>query len=101
GPGPPHPRGDEDGAHHREPARRGDRARRLRGESARARGRGAFRVRRMKRAVAAIAWAVALAAIAADAPEGWLRLKINDKKKPTVYEAQTDGGRPVIHARAQ
>jgi DUF3047 family protein len=55
----------------------------------------------VKRALAAIAWAVALAAVAAGMPEGWQRLKINDKKKPTVYEAQTEGGRPIVHARAQ
>jgi len=55
----------------------------------------------VKRALAAIAWAVALAAVAAGVPEGWQRLKINDKKKPTVYEAQTEGGRPIVHARAQ
>jgi hypothetical protein len=55
----------------------------------------------MKRAVAAFACAVALAASPADAPEGWLPLKINAKKAPTIYRLVDEGGKPVVHARAQ
>jgi len=55
----------------------------------------------MKRAIAALASAAALAAFPASAPEGWLPLKINDKKKPTTYRLLDEGGRPVVHARAE
>ena len=37
----------------------------------------------------------------ADVPEGWRVLKINERKKPTVYRVVDDGGRPVLHARAE
>jgi len=53
------------------------------------------------RAVAAFASAVALAASPAGAPEGWLALKINDKKTPTIYRVVDEGGKPVVHARAR
>ena len=55
----------------------------------------------MKRVIAAAASAAALCALAADAPEGWQVLRINDKKKPTAYSAVTEGGRAAIHARAE
>jgi len=37
---------------------------------------------------------------AADLPQGWEALKINDKKKPTRYFLIEEGGRKVLHARA-
>ena len=40
-------------------------------------------------------------ALAADLPEGWEALKINDKKKPTSYRLLEEGGRKVLHARAE
>jgi hypothetical protein len=44
---------------------------------------------------------MALAAAAASAPEGWLPLKVNDKKKPTRYAKVTEDGRAALHARAE
>ena len=41
------------------------------------------------------------ATAAADLPEGWEALKINDKKKPTRYRLIEEGGRTVLHARAE
>ena len=56
----------------------------------------------MNRLVAALASTVAFTTFSAgEAPEGWQRLKINDKKKLTAYELVTEGGRPVVHARAE
>ena len=55
----------------------------------------------MTRLAAALASAAALAAFPADAPEGWLALSINDKKKPTAYEQVTHDGRRAVHARAE
>jgi hypothetical protein len=55
----------------------------------------------MKRAIAALASAAALAVSPAGAPEGWQPLKINDKKTPTTYRLLDEGGKPVVHARAE
>ena len=55
----------------------------------------------MKRTLAAIAGALAFSALGADAPEGWQQLRINDRKKPTFYEAISEEGRTVVHARAE
>jgi hypothetical protein len=38
---------------------------------------------------------------AAQLPEGWEALKINDKKKPTRYRLVEEGPRKVLHARAE
>jgi hypothetical protein len=38
---------------------------------------------------------------AADLPQGWEALKINEKKKPTAYRLLQEEGRPVLHARAE
>jgi len=42
-----------------------------------------------------------MSTLAADLPEGWQALKINDKKKPTRYLLVQEGGRAVLHARAE
>ena len=55
----------------------------------------------MKHAIAAFACAVALDASPAGAPEGWLPLKINEKKTPTAYRWVDEEGKPVVHARAE
>jgi hypothetical protein len=34
-------------------------------------------------------------------PPGWEEFKINDRKKPTSYFLLREGGRPVLHARAE
>lgn len=51
-------------------------------------------------ALAALASTIAFAALAAEAPEGWIPLKINDKKKPTIYRLVTEDGRAAVHAKA-
>ncbi|MGH8733375.1 MAG: DUF3047 domain-containing protein [Burkholderiales bacterium] len=42
-----------------------------------------------------------LAHAAPPLPPGWEEFKINDKKKPTSYFLLREGGRPVLHARAE
>jgi hypothetical protein len=42
-----------------------------------------------------------MSSAAAQLPEGWDALKINDKKKPTAYRVLDEGGRKVLHARAE
>jgi hypothetical protein len=49
-------------------------------------------------------WAFALAlgcAPAAAQLDGWEAVKVTDKKKPTVYRFEKDGGRQVLHAVSQ
>jgi len=56
----------------------------------------------MEGALLAAFASLALAAGPAPAiPEGWQALKINDRKKPTEYRLITEGGKPVLHARAE
>jgi hypothetical protein len=45
--------------------------------------------------------AATLAHAAPPLPPGWEEFKINDKKKPTSYVLLREGGRPVLHARAE
>ena len=56
---------------------------------------------RLKRALLLACSCLALAAHAADAPEGWQAFKINDKKKLTSYRVVQEGGKPVLRARAE
>jgi hypothetical protein len=42
-----------------------------------------------------------LAHAAPPLPPGWEEFKINDRKKPTSYFLLREGGRPVLHARAE
>jgi hypothetical protein len=52
-----------------------------------------------RRRLAASLALLAATAVAAP-PAEWTRVKITDKKRPTLYEAATDEGRPVVHATA-
>ena len=45
--------------------------------------------------------AAAVAAEPGDAPEGWRLFKVNDKKKLTAYELVLDGGKSILHAKAE
>ena len=55
----------------------------------------------MKRLAAGVLALAAALAPAAAQPPGWQAVKINDKKKLTVYRLLEEGGRPVVHARAE
>jgi hypothetical protein len=55
----------------------------------------------LKPAAAALCLFAGFPALAAELPEGWEALRINDKKKPTRYRLLQEGGRPVLHARAE
>ncbi|HEX6692779.1 MAG TPA: DUF3047 domain-containing protein [Burkholderiales bacterium] len=55
----------------------------------------------LKFTAAALLASYGLLAVAADLPEGWEALKINDKKKPTAYRWMVEGGAKVLHARAE
>ena len=54
----------------------------------------------MLKTAAAALCLLACASAAAQLPEGWEALKINDKKKPTRYRLVEEGPRKVLHARA-
>jgi hypothetical protein len=55
----------------------------------------------MRAALAVLAAALAFGATAATPPEGWEVFKVNDHKKPTRYRLVDEGGRRVLHARAE
>lgn len=54
----------------------------------------------MVKIAAAALCLLACSSAAAQLPEGWEALKINDRKKPTRYRLLEEGGARVLHARA-
>ena len=55
----------------------------------------------MLRFLACMLAAASVAHAAPPLPPGWEEFKINARKKPTSYVLLTEGGRPVLHARAE
>ena len=51
-----------------------------------------------------VAWSFVLMLASAPAVaqiDGWEVVKVTDKKKPTLYALEKDGGRQVVHATSQ